>query len=158
MAPMVAVGAAAHVRTGAVVWILGNASVFRIVMAKVAAMMGVVTLVPLAIPALHASKINVFALRIVRGSRAAVTVVGATVAPAIQAHSVRLRVNVHAYHLVMARAVGTMDVVGPVARVTAVRHALRNTNAALNSVTVKSAATMAAGGSVACVLMLFLTV
>lgn len=155
---MVAVGAAVHVRGGAVVSIRGNASVFRIVMGKVAAMMGVVTPVPLAIQASHASKINVSALRIVRGSRVAMMGVGANVAPATRAHSVRLMVNAHVYQLVMARVVGTTDAVGPAAPATMERLAHRNMSAVLSNVTVKSAATMAAGGSVAYVLMLFLTV
>ena len=50
-ATMVAVGAAVHVRGVAVVSIRGNVSVFRIVMGKVAAMMGVVILAPLAMQA-----------------------------------------------------------------------------------------------------------
>ena len=83
---------------------------------------------------------------------------GANVAPATRAYSVRLKVNAHAYHLVMARAVGTTDAVGPAAPAIMERLAHRNMSAALSSVTVKSAATMAAGVSVACVLMLFLTV
>ena len=88
----------------------------------------------------------------------AMMAVGANVAPVIRARCVRLMVNAHAYHLVMARAVGMTDAVEPAAPVTMERLAHRNMSAALSNVTVKSAATMAAGGSVACVLMLFRTV